>query len=90
MIARRKALAASPLSRGPADPLIWAHFQIDEVGVLTLPTLVVSGPAGVLTDRLGSERVLERYELLYEAGLVGEARRDRGRVAAVRPPLLVF
>jgi hypothetical protein len=27
----------------------------------------------------GSERVLERYELLYEAGLVGEARRDRGQ-----------
>jgi hypothetical protein len=25
-----------------------------------------------------AERVLERYELLYEAGLVGEARRDRG------------
>ena len=26
-----------------------------------------------------TERVLDRYELLYEAGLVGEARRDRGR-----------
>ena len=36
----------------------------------------------------GSERVLERYELLYEAGLVGEARRDRGKAAAVKPSLL--
>jgi signal transduction histidine kinase len=29
----------SPLAQGPADPLIWAHFQIDDVGQLTLPTL---------------------------------------------------
>jgi signal transduction histidine kinase len=29
----------SPLSRGPVDPLIWAHFQIDDLGLLTLPTL---------------------------------------------------
>ena len=35
----------------------------------------------------GSERVLERYELLYEAGLVDEARRDRGR-AAEKPAVL--
>jgi hypothetical protein len=26
-----------------------------------------------------TQRVLDRYELLYEAGLVGEAKRDRGR-----------
>jgi len=32
------------------------------------------------------ERVLDRYELLYEAGLVEEARRD-GRPAAMAPPL---
>ncbi len=30
------------------------------------------------------ERVLERYELLYEVGLVEEAQRDRGVVAAAR------
>jgi signal transduction histidine kinase len=29
----------SPLAEGPADPLIWAHFQIDSLGRLTLPTL---------------------------------------------------
>jgi signal transduction histidine kinase len=29
----------SPLSEGPVDTLIWTHFQINEVGELTLPTL---------------------------------------------------
>jgi signal transduction histidine kinase len=29
----------SPLSEGPVDVLIWTHFQINEVGELTLPTL---------------------------------------------------
>jgi signal transduction histidine kinase len=29
----------SPLSEGPVDALIWTHFQINEVGELTLPTL---------------------------------------------------
>jgi hypothetical protein len=36
------------------------------------------------------ERVLERYELLYEAGLAREAARDRGEAAAALPaPLAV-
>ncbi|WP_411287143.1 NUDIX hydrolase [Phenylobacterium sp.] len=35
------------------------------------------------------ERVLERYELLYEAGLVQEAARDRGETAATLPAPLV-
>lgn len=29
----------SPLAEGPVDPLIWTHFQIDGLGLLTLPTL---------------------------------------------------
>jgi signal transduction histidine kinase len=29
----------SPLAAGPVDPLIWTHFQIDDLGLLTLPTL---------------------------------------------------
>jgi hypothetical protein len=33
---------------------------------------------GLAPARWDEERVLERYELLYEAGLVWEARRDRG------------
>jgi hypothetical protein len=32
------------------------------------------------------ERVLDRYELLYEAGLAAEAARDRGRAQGVDPP----
>lgn len=35
------------------------------------------------------ERVLERYELLYEAGLVQEAARDRDEAAPARPDALV-
>ena len=34
------------------------------------------------------ERVLERYELLYEAGLAPEAARDRGEAAPARPDSL--
>ncbi|MDQ0347394.1 NUDIX hydrolase [Ancylobacter vacuolatus] len=43
------------------------------------------GGAGGHEAGWNEERVLERYELLYEAGLVGEALRERGsdRVAAV-------
>ena len=35
--------------------------------------------------RWNEERVLDRYELLYEAGLVPEAARDRGRAAGHAP-----
>jgi MFS family permease len=46
--------------------LLSLHF-----GALALPTLVFSGPAGVLTDRLGSEAVLIRAQwgLLAASGL---------------------
>lgn len=33
------AVSVSPLARGIADPLVKAHFQIDEDGRLTLPTI---------------------------------------------------
>ncbi len=33
------SVSISPLAQGPADALIEAHFQVDEAGVLTLPTL---------------------------------------------------
>ncbi|MEO1083875.1 MAG: HAMP domain-containing sensor histidine kinase, partial [Acidobacteriota bacterium] len=38
-IAEGRAVNVSPLAQGPADPLIEAHFQVDEEGVLSLPTL---------------------------------------------------
>ena len=48
---------------------------------------IAFGLGGVLWD---GERVLERYELLYHAGLVAEARRDReeGRTTLGAEPLL--
>jgi hypothetical protein len=47
--------------------LLALHFAL-----LTLPTLLVSGPAGVLTDRLGSERVLIRAQWgLLAAAVLG-------------------
>ncbi|MEN3793540.1 hypothetical protein [Fulvimarina sp. MAC3] len=39
----------------------------------------IASAFGADGDRWNEERVLERYELLYEAGLVAEAGRDRGR-----------
>lgn len=46
--------------------------------------LCFGGASGGAEAGWNEERVLERYELLYEAGLVGEALRERGseRVAA--------
>lgn len=35
----------SPLASGPTDPLIWSHFQVDQVGQISLPTLDGEGPA---------------------------------------------
>ncbi|MGD8396727.1 MAG: HAMP domain-containing sensor histidine kinase, partial [Candidatus Eiseniibacteriota bacterium] len=36
------SVTPSPLTQGPSDPLVLAHFQIDDGGRLTLPTLPVS------------------------------------------------
>ncbi|MFM7653305.1 MAG: MFS transporter [Vulcanococcus sp.] len=56
------------LLEGARNPMLLAlHFAL-----LTLPTLVVSGPAGVLTDRVGSERVLIRAQWgLFTAAMLG-------------------
>jgi hypothetical protein len=43
---------------------------------------------GLAPVRWDEERVLERYELLYEAGLVVEARRDRGLASEPSAPPL--
>lgn len=53
---------------GSDNPLLLAlHFA-----ALALPSLAVSGAAGVLTDRLGSERVLIRAQwALFGAGVLG-------------------
>jgi len=56
------------LMEGAGDPMLLAlNFAL-----LTLPTLLVSGPAGVLTDRIGSERVLIRAQwALFGAAALG-------------------
>jgi len=33
------AVTPSPLASGSTDPLVWAHFQIDENGLVTLPAV---------------------------------------------------
>ena len=56
------------LMEGAGNPFLLAL----NFAVLTLPTLVISGPAGVLTDRLGSERVLIRAQwALLAAAVLG-------------------
>ena len=56
------------LMEGAGNPFLLAlHFAL-----LTLPTLVVSGPAGVITDRIGSEQVLIRAQwALFGAAVLG-------------------
>ena len=56
------------LLQGSGTPLVLAlHFA-----ALALPSLAVSGPAGVLTDRLGCEAVLVRAQLgLLSAACLG-------------------
>tara|TARA_B100002051_G_scaffold168010_1_gene158676 strand:- start:16255 stop:17484 length:1230 start_codon:yes stop_codon:yes gene_type:complete len=55
------------LMEGTADPLVLAL----NFAALSLPTLVISGPAGVRTDRIGCERVLvqAQWALLASAAL---------------------
>ena len=56
------------LMHGSHNPLILAL----NFAALCLPTLLVSGPAGVTTDRLGSETVLIRAQWgLFAAGVLG-------------------
>ncbi len=56
------------LLHGTGSPLLLAvHFA-----ALALPSLLVSGPAGVATDRLGCERVLIRVQwALFAGGCLG-------------------
>jgi MFS family permease len=55
------------LMDGSADPFLLAL----NFAALSLPTLLISGPAGVRTDRVGCERVLvqSQWALLAAAGL---------------------
>jgi signal transduction histidine kinase len=54
----------SPLAHGPADPLIWTHFQIDEVGQLTLPSL--AGDSADDPARTSARRALSDEHAILE------------------------
>jgi len=53
------SVAPSPLARGPADPLVLAHFEVGRSGALTLPTLgAAPAPAAVVArDRAVAQRL---------------------------------
>lgn len=55
----------SPLAQGPADPLIWTHFQIDEVGQLTLPSLDAAGLSDASRER--AREALSKQQAILEA-----------------------
>jgi signal transduction histidine kinase len=61
----------SPLAQGPADPLVWAHFQIDGQGRLTLPSLDPASPPGDRArEALAAEQtILETLECSGQAAL---------------------
>lgn len=59
------SVSISPLAQGPADPLIEAHFQVDETGRLTLPTLNDEFPElGLLADEGAQCAFLNKLEEL--------------------------
>ena len=81
----------------------WEDWRAGRPGTLTAIETALRGWAGADSQKLArarllfaldgapwnEERVLERYELLYEAGLVQEAARDRGEAAPARPDALL-
>ena len=71
--------------RQPADPALADHLKAwagrDKARLTRVRSLFALTPE----NRWDEERVLERYELLYEAGLAPEAWRDAGQPA---PPAL--
>jgi len=52
----------SSLAEGPADPLIWTHFQMDEVGQLTIPTETHGGLAHGASHSPDQDRIFEELE----------------------------
>ena len=50
------------------------------------PAVRPAGCGGAADQPWNEERVLDRYELLYEAGLAREADRDHDRAEGARPP----
>jgi len=60
-------------------PALWAWAQRPDPVVTETRRSRITGLFALEGARWNEERVLERYELLYEAGLAAEAARDRSR-----------
>jgi signal transduction histidine kinase len=77
---------ASPLAQGPADPLIWAHFQIDDLGRLTLPTLAEGPQAAHAREVLAAQQsILETLECAPpETLLASSADGEAGQPQVIR------
>jgi signal transduction histidine kinase len=76
--AEGNAVVPSPLSGGPDDPLVAAHFQIDAAGAVTLPTLNEQVPEVNQVDLADNRRLRDTI-----AASVGELRDDGVAVASV-------
>jgi hypothetical protein len=72
-----------PPALGPIEAALrgWAGGDLQRLARVRLSFALDGAP-------WNEERVLERYELLYEAGLAQEAARDRGERPAARPERL--
>jgi len=72
-----------PAALGPIEAALrrWANGEAQRLARVRLSFALDGAP-------WNEERVLERYELLYEAGLAQAATRDRGEQAAERPEKL--
>ncbi len=67
------SIVPSPLADGPSDPLVWAHFQMNPGGRLTLPTLNDVDPditpEAVRSSQQAALKSLSRCESFCEASL---------------------
>jgi signal transduction histidine kinase len=66
------AVTTSPLISGGTDPLVWAHFQVDEGGLVTLPTVSERFPELSSADDFGAFCTL--LEELQSAVVMDEVR----------------
>jgi signal transduction histidine kinase len=74
-----ESLVRSPLAEGPPDPLVWAHFQIDQVGQLVLPAFHGARGEGSRTaeqEREVEQAILEQLECAATDRLAAAERRS--------------
>ena len=70
------SVSVSPLAQSPADPLIEAHFQVDEKGQLSLPTLNETFPE--LGLQHGDEAQCELLWKLKDVAIFCDLEADTG------------